>query len=154
MKFCRPPTIRECSSLHDEVQMEVTRELCNSGDDIFHWLHLVKTGPMLMKIFIAWLRVVVNMSLVLREGVIVPILWGKYRDVLTYVLVPQHAFIMIRWFYVFPAPNLLTYADFFMVCSGDGRDSSRHDMSRWGGGRQRFAVREILEPLSCLGMQR
>ena len=33
---CRPSTVREGTSRHDEVQMEVNRKLCNCRDYIFN----------------------------------------------------------------------------------------------------------------------
>ena len=43
---------------------------------------------MLMKIFISRLCIVVNMSFFVRESVIVPIFFGEYKVILSYVLVP------------------------------------------------------------------
>ena len=78
--------------------MEVAGKLCNGREYIFDRIHLEKTRPMLMKIFISRLCVVINMLFFVRESVIVPILCGEYKIFLCYFFVPQHAFIGIRRF--------------------------------------------------------
>ena len=102
----RPPTIRECASRHYELcycreqLMKISWELCYCRDYIVNEVHLMKAGPMHMKIFISRLCIVVNIALFLRESVIVPIFWREYKVFQSYVFVPQHAFIMILRFYV------------------------------------------------------